>query len=203
VRVLEMPVAKTPLQDLTRRVGFVPQNPGRLLFNETLEEELNFTCRAHNLPTTHVPELLERLGLSEHRNSYPRDLSVGEQQRAALAAILIAEPELLLLDEPTRGLDYVSKERLVSILKDLRARGVTILMATHDVELVALCADRILIVGNGEIVADGDTRAVMQESQVFSSQISKLLRDENYITVQDVLNALTIGVGSPRPTPNE
>jgi energy-coupling factor transport system ATP-binding protein len=67
-------------------------------------------------------------------------------------------------------------------------------MATHDVELVALCADRIVIVGNGEIVADGDTRAVMNESQVFSSQISKLLRDENYITVEDVLRGLGVGV---------
>lgn len=192
VRVLEMLVAKTPLEELTRRVGFVPQNSARLLFNETLQAELEFTCRAHKLPTTKIDDLLARLGLSEYRHSYPRDLSVGEQQRAALAAILIAEPELLLLDEPTRGLDYRSKEHLMWILQDLRVRGVTILMATHDVELVAQCADRIVLMGNGEIVADGTTRQVMSESVVFGSQVSKLLRDENYITVEDVLRGLRI-----------
>lgn len=190
VRVLDMTAAITPLEELTKRVGFVPQNSARLLFNETLQAELEFTCRAHNLPMTQIDDLLARLGLSEYRDSYPRDLSVGEQQRAALAAILIAEPELLLLDEPTRGLDYGSKESLMWILQDLRARGVTILMATHDVELVARCADRIVLMGNGEIVADGTTRQVMSESIVFGSQVSKLLRDQKYITVDDVLRGL-------------
>ncbi|MCX7840476.1 MAG: ATP-binding cassette domain-containing protein, partial [Anaerolineae bacterium] len=110
ITVLGMDTRATPIEEITRRVGFVPQNPGRLLFNETLEEELRFTCRAHNLPTTRIGEWLERLDLSAHARAYPRDLSVGERQRAALAAILVAQPELLLLDEPTRGLDYVSKE---------------------------------------------------------------------------------------------
>jgi energy-coupling factor transport system ATP-binding protein len=122
------------------------------------------------------------------RHAYPRDLSTGERQRVALAAILIAGPRVLLLDEPTRGLDYVSKEKLLGILKHMRAQGVTILMASHDVELVAQSATRILLIGNGEIVADGAPRAVMNDSLVFAPQVNKALRDERFLTVQDVLN---------------
>jgi len=190
VKIAGMDARTTPLTELARRVGFVPQNPGRLLFNETLEKELRFTCRAHGLAETNIAPLLARLGLGELASAYPRDLSTGERQRAALAAILIANPKVLLLDEPTRGLDYDSKEKLLAILADLSRDGVAILLATHDVELVAKCASRILILGDGEIVVDGPTRAVMNDSLVFASQVSKLLRDERYVTVADVLAQL-------------
>jgi energy-coupling factor transport system ATP-binding protein len=190
VRVADLDARAAGLTEMAQRVGLVPQNPGRLLFNETLEKELSFTCRAHGLPETNLAPLLARLGLSELAHTYPRDLSAGERQRAALAAILIANPQVLLLDEPTRGLDYGSKEKLLAILNDLRQEGVTILLATHDVELVAKCASRILILGDGEIVVDGPTSAVMNDSFVFASQVSKLLRDERYVTVADVMGQL-------------
>jgi energy-coupling factor transport system ATP-binding protein len=125
--------------------------------------------------------------------AYPRDLSTGERQRAALAAILVAEPEILLLDEPTRGLDYQNKAQLTAILDDLRRRGVTVVMATHDVELVARCADRVAILGEGEVVVDGPVRQVMTGSLVFASQINKLLRDDRFLTVEDVLRQVTDG----------
>ena len=139
---------------------------------------------------------LARLRLSELASAYPRDLSTGERQRAALAAILIANPKVLLLDEPTRGLDYDSKEKLLAILADLRHDGVAVLLATHDVELVAKCASRIIILGDGEIVVDGPVRAVMNDSLVFASQVSKLLRDERYVTVADVRAQLNATQGA-------
>jgi energy-coupling factor transport system ATP-binding protein len=181
------------LTEITRRVGFVPQNPGRLLFNETLAEELAFTRHAHQLPPAEADPLLDRLGLHGLARAYPRDLSTGERQRAALAAILVAEPEILLLDEPTRGLDYQNKEQLTAILNDLRRRGVTVVMATHDVELVARCADRVVILGEGEVVVDGPVRQVMTGSLVFASQINKLLRDDRFLTVEDVLGQVADG----------
>lgn len=190
IHVLGMSVASTPLFEITRHVGLVPQNPGHLLFNETLEQELAFTRRAHALPPVPIEPVLARLGLAEHARAYPRDLSVGEQQRAALGAILIAEPKLLLLDEPTRGLDYMSKQRLLQILNALRAEGMTIVMATHDVELVAQSASRVLVLGNGTIIADGDTRTVMTDSLVFASQVNRLLRDARFLTVPQVLAQL-------------
>jgi energy-coupling factor transporter ATP-binding protein EcfA2 len=134
--------------------------------------------------------LLARLGLAEAAGRDPRDLSGGEQQRAALAAILVAGPQVILLDEPTRGLDYVQKEALAALLLDLKREGRTVIMATHDVELVAACADRVVLLAEGEVVVDGPARAVMSDSQVFSSQINKLFRDPRFLVVDDVLREL-------------
>jgi energy-coupling factor transporter ATP-binding protein EcfA2 len=189
VNILGRDTRQTDLLDITRRVGFVPQNPGRLLFHETVAEELAFTRHAHQLPPTDFADLLQSLGLAELTQAYPRDLSSGERQRVALAAILAAEPEILLLDEPTRGLDYQNKVLLTRILNDLSGRGITIIMATHDVELVAHCADRVIIMGEGQVVVDGPIREVMTESLIFASQINKLLRDNRFLTVEDVLQA--------------
>ncbi len=190
IRIFDQDTKEATLAEITRRVGFVPQNPGRLLFNETLEEELAFTRRGHQLPLADARPLLSRLRLGELAQAYPRDLSTGERQRAALAAILVAEPEVLLLDEPTRGLDYANKEQLTAILNDLRQQGGTVVMATHDVELVARCADRVVILGEGQVVVDGPVREVMTESLIFASQINKLLRDNRFLTVEDVLQRM-------------
>jgi energy-coupling factor transport system ATP-binding protein len=192
IRILGQDTRKTPLIELTRRVGFVPQNPGRLLFHETVAEELAFTRQAHQLPPIDARFFLKQLDLAELAQAYPRDLSSGERQRTALAAILAAEPEILLLDEPTRGLDYRNKAQLTRILNELAQRQVTIIMATHDVELVAHCADRVVIMGEGQVVVDGPVREVMTESMVFASQINKLLRDNRFLTVEDVVQKLEI-----------
>jgi len=175
------------VQDVIRVVGYVPQNPNALLFNDTVRQELDFTRSGHGLPTGDYDDLLGTLGLAAQEDRYPRDLSVGERQRVALAAILVAEPQILLLDEPTRGLDYQQKAALVAFLQQEKARGRTILMATHDVELVAGCADRVVLLGDGQVVVDGPVRQVMSESLVFASQINKLFRDPALLTVKDVL----------------
>ncbi len=180
------------LEDVIRTVGYVPQHPGALLFQETLADELAFTRRSHRLPADRDADqaLLDRLGLGALAGRNPRDLSGGEQQRAALAAILVAEPQVILLDEPTRGLDYEQKHRLARLLLELKQEGRTILMATHDVELAASCADRVVLMAEGQVVVDGPARQVMSDSQVFSSQINKLFRDPRFLVVEDVLRAL-------------
>jgi len=115
---------------------------------------------------------------------------VGEQQRAALASILVADPEVILLDEPTRGLDYRQKEALTAFLHVQKREGRTVVMATHDVELVASCADRVIILSEGQVVVDGPVRQVMTDSQVFASQVNKLFRDTRFLTVEDVLGRI-------------
>jgi len=177
-------------EDIARRVGYVPQNPGSLLFADTLREELDFTRRSHGLETGNYEELLRSLHLEQYADTYPRDLSSGERQRTAMAAILVAEPEIILLDEPTRGLDYYQKRTLIDILSGMQAEGKTIIMSTHDVELVAQGADRVVILGEGQVVVDGPARKVMSKSMVFSSQINKLFRDDRFLTVDDVLEAV-------------
>jgi len=179
-------------EDIVRRVGYLPQNPNALLFADTLHDELDFTRRSHGLPPGGYDELLPALGLEPHLNAYPRDLSVGERQRAALAAVLAAGPEVILLDEPTRGLDHLQKRALADFLTEQCRRGKTVIMSTHDVELVARCADRVVILGEGQVVVDGPVRAVMTQSLVFSSQINKLFRDDRFLTVEDVLEVMGI-----------
>jgi energy-coupling factor transporter ATP-binding protein EcfA2 len=183
---------RAALDDVIRTVGYVPQHPGALLFQETLADELAFTRRSHRQPPDPDGDraLLARLGLEALAARNPRDLSGGEQQRAALAAILVADPRIILLDEPTRGLDYEQKHRLAGLLREMKREGRTIIMATHDVELAAACADRVVLMAEGQIVVDGSARDVMSDSQVFSSQINKLFRDPRFLVVEDVLDAL-------------
>jgi energy-coupling factor transport system ATP-binding protein len=133
--------------------------------------------------------LLDRLGLTEHAQSYPRDLSVGERQRVALGAMMVTGPKALLLDEPTRGLDLGAKERLAALLRDFRAEGMAILLVTHDVELVAAVADRVWRLQAGEIVARGRPAEVLAGDR-FAPQMARLFPGAGWLTVTDVLRGL-------------
>ena len=114
-------------------------------------------------------------------------LEFGSVGMLALAAILVSDPQVILLDEPTRGLDYAQKQALADLLLALKRRGKAIVMATHDVELAARCADRVVLLAEGEVVVDGPARQVMSDSQVFASQVNKLFRDPRFLVVEDVL----------------
>jgi energy-coupling factor transport system ATP-binding protein len=192
VTVAGLDVRRVALAEIIRTVGYVPQDPGTLLFNDTVAAELAFTRRGHALPRDEAADadLLARLGLGDVAGRDPRDLSVGQRQRVALASILVAGPQLLLLDEPTRGLDYEQKRQLARLLREQKQEGQAIVMATHDVELVAACADRVVLLAEGQVVVDGPARVVMSDSQVFASQINKLFRDPRYLIVEDVLHAV-------------
>jgi energy-coupling factor transport system ATP-binding protein len=134
---------------------------------------------------------LDRLGIAHLADEHPRDLSGGEQQRVALATILVADPRVLLLDEPTRGLDYQAKGALIDVLRRLQAAEHTVLLVTHDVELVAACADRVVLLGDGEVIVDGSPTEIMNDSLIFSSQIGKLFRNRRWLTVDDALRGLS------------
>ena len=121
---------------------------------------------------------------------HPRDLSEGQRLTLALAVVLAAEPPLVLLDEPTRGLDYTAKHRLVEILRDLAAAGHAVLLATHDVELVAEVATRVLVIADGELVADGPTADVVVSSPAFAPQVAKVLAPQRWLTPTEVAVAL-------------
>ncbi len=192
VTVNGLDTRKVDVDAIIQTVGYVPQHPGSLLFSDTLAAELAFTRKGHRLPPDPDTDrrLLDRLGLGALAGRNPRDLSGGEQQRAALASILAGDPQIILLDEPTRGLDYAQKRSLADLLLALKAEGRTIIMATHDVELAAACADRVALMAEGQIIVDGPARQVMSDSQVFSSQINKLFRDPRYLVVADVVRAL-------------
>jgi ABC-type taurine transport system ATPase subunit len=121
---------------------------------------------------------------------HPRDLSEGQRLALALAVVLAASPTLLLLDEPTRGLDYPAKERLTAMLRCYAADGHAIIVATHDVELAADTATRTVVLADGDVVADGPTREVVTHSPAFAPQVAKVLAPLPWLTVRDVTEAL-------------
>lgn len=181
---------RTGPRELIRHVGLVPQEPRDLLYADTVAAECAAadhdasaapgTCRAL------VTELLP--GIAD--DTHPRDLSEGQRLTLALAIVLTARPPLLLLDEPTRGLDYAAKARLVTLLRGLAAAGHAIVLATHDVELAAELAHRVAILADGEIVADGPTSQIVVSSPSFAPQTTKILAPQKWLTVTEVREAL-------------
>jgi energy-coupling factor transport system ATP-binding protein len=193
VVVNERDITRTPMEERAQVVGYVPQDPRALLFRETVEDELRWTLqnlRPHDGHDEQIQRTLAQLGIAHVAHAHPRDLSGGEQQRVALAAILVAEPHILLLDEPTRGLDYQAKQALIDVLRHLQTADHTILLVTHDVELVAACANRVVLLGDGEVIVDGPPAEIMNDSLIFSSQIGKLFRNRRWLTVDDALRGL-------------
>ncbi|MGW5988317.1 ABC transporter ATP-binding protein [Streptomyces anulatus] len=193
VRVGGLAPARTDPRAMVRRVGLVPQEPRDLLYADTVAAECaaadrdagaaEGTCRAL------VSELLPGVGDDTH----PRDLSEGQRLALALALVLTGRPPLLLLDEPTRGLDYAAKARLVGVLRGLAAEGHAIVLATHDVELAAELAHRVVILADGEVVADGPTGRVVVSSPAFAPQTAKILAPQEWLTVSQVRAALGAG----------
>jgi energy-coupling factor transport system ATP-binding protein len=177
--------------DIAQTVGYLPQNPSALFFAETLRAELSFTLKHHRQSGLDPEAILAMLGLEHAIDRNPRDLSGGERERAALAAVLVGGPRVLLLDEPTRGMDAARKRALVATLRQLRDDGVAILLATHDVELVAEVATRVTLLGDGRIVADGGPRTVLSGSLTFTTAVNKLYGD-GYLIPEDILAGLGI-----------
>ncbi len=115
---------------------------------------------------------------------------MGERQRVALAAITVTLPGALLLDEPTRGLDYVAKQGLIALLQEWRQDGMAVIVVTHDVELAASIADRVILMSQGEIIADGEPAEVLGASPLFAPQVARLFPDMGWLTAEDVLRSL-------------
>lgn len=170
--------------------GLVPQVPADLLYAPTVGRECVTADRDAGAPAGTTRALLDRLapGIADER--HPRDLSEGQKLCMALAVVLAARPRLVLLDEPTRGLDYIAKQRLVEILRGLAAAGHGILLATHDVELVAEAASRVLLLGDGQIVADGPVGQILSTSPAFAPQVAKVMSPQEWLTPADVAAAL-------------
>jgi energy-coupling factor transport system ATP-binding protein len=174
--------------EICRDVAYLPQDPDDLLFADTVADELRTTLHNHGRRDEGaVAALLARLGLAEVGHVYPRDLSVGQRQRVALGAVSVTTPPLLLLDEPTRGLDYTAKQALVSMWRSWLAAGAGLLLVTHDVELAASVAERVVVVSQGEVIADGPVREVLPPSPVWAPQVARLFPGTGWLTVEDAL----------------
>lgn len=169
-------------------IGYVPQQPSSLFFHERLADELHYTARQRGVDVD-IPAVLELVGLEWAADRHPADLSVGERQRAAIATVLAGQPRMLALDEPTRGMDPWHKGQLMRVLERVRDRGVGLLMATHDVEMVADVADRVILLGDGTVVAEGTPEEVLSGSLSFTTQVNKVF-GEGWLSTRQVLAAL-------------
>ncbi|MFF7367703.1 ABC transporter ATP-binding protein [Streptomyces tricolor] len=181
---------RTRPEDLVRQVGLVPQDPRDLLYTDTVAAECAAADRDAGAPPGTCRSLVSGLLPGIADDTHPRDLSEGQCLALALAVVLTARPPLLLLDEPTRGLDYAAKARLVDVLRELAAEGHAIVLATHDVELAAELAHRVVLLAEGEVIADGPTADIVVSSPSFAPQVTKILAPQRWLTVAEVREAL-------------
>ena len=183
----------------TGRVGLLPQDPQTLFVKKTVREELLDVCReeetlARTVALCRLEGLLER---------HPYDLSGGEQQRAALAKVLLCAPNILLLDEPTKGLDAAFKRQLAQILRQLQAGGVTIVTVSHDVEFCAEFADHCALFFDGGITAEGTPRSFFSGNCFYTTAADRIARERlpSAVTVGDVAAACGAPLPEDEPLP--
>jgi energy-coupling factor transport system ATP-binding protein len=161
-------VSQVSVASLARKVGLVFQSPDDQLFSENVESEISFALNNFGFEKEVVEKrvgwALNLLGIERYRKSSPFILSGGERKRVALASVLAWDPEIVVLDEPTIGQDYAQKERLRHFLMQLRVQGKTTIIVTHDVEFVAECKPRIVLMADGGIIADGTTKEIMTDA---------------------------------------
>jgi energy-coupling factor transport system ATP-binding protein len=174
-------------------VALVPQQATDLLYHDCVDAECAAADRSAQAPPGTARALFDGLvdGAMIAGRTHPRDLSDGQRLALALAVQLTPGPRLLLLDEPTRGLDYTAKERLTAVLAGLASGGCAVVVATHDVEFVAQTAHRVVVLAEGEVVTSAPTQQALAGSPVFASQVAKVLAPQAWLTVREVAEALS------------
>jgi energy-coupling factor transport system ATP-binding protein len=194
--------AKASRRESAAAVALVPQDAADLLYHETVDAECRAADAAAGAASGSARALFDELclGVGVDATTHPRDLSDGQRLSLALAVQLTARPRVLLLDEPTRGLDYAAKARLGDVLAKLARDGLAIVVATHDVEFVAATAQRVVVLAEGEVVTAAPVDEALAASPVFAPQVAKVLAPEPWLTVEQVADALHLPASSRVPT---
>ena len=199
IKVAGTDTKETTIAEMARKVGFVFQNPNDHLFADTVYDEVVFTLKNLGFNDREMglrtDEVLEEFHLTEYKDHYPRSLSGGEKQRVALASVLAAKPKILILDEPTRGMEYRLKSELMRLLEEYRSQGNTVVLVTHDVEIVAEYAERVILLSEGRIVVDGEKHDVLSQALLFSPQINRLVQSFKRYGVSDKILTVNEALG--------
>lgn len=182
------------------KIRFLAQNPKSLFTELTAAEELMAMLLPENGGaslkeadrTQRVGEMLSYLELTAQREQNPMDLSGGQQQRLALGKLLLTEPDILLLDEPTKGLDGAFKEKLAEFLKDLCSKGKTVVLVSHDMEFCARYADQCGLLFDGQLISEGETRAFFRENVFYTTAAQRMSRGVcgDCLLAEDIIRAL-------------
>ena len=167
VTVAGLDTSEAKTSAIARHVGFLFQDPDRQICKNTVREEIAFGLTLQGMEQAEIDRrvdgMVERFGFDGDKD--PFTLGRGERQRVALASIIAVEPEIMILDEPTTGLDYRECMQVMEAIQILNQQGVTVVMVCHDMEVVLDFARRVLVVSNGALIADGETRAVFQDEE--------------------------------------
>ena len=165
-------VTEKSVEDMARTVGLVLQNPDAQLFAMSAAEEVAFGCTNLGLPQEEVAQRVDRAlvatGLEEFREAYPFNLSFGDRRKLSVAAVVSMEPEVLIFDEPTTGQDFKGRRDLADIARRLNEMGRTVLMVTHDMDLIAEYTHRLIVMGSGRVLLDGPTAEVFQQVETLA-----------------------------------
>ncbi len=209
VRIAGADTRKQGTATLAKRVGYVFQDPDHQIFSATVWEEMAFGPRNFGVPEaeleTRIAGALDVVGLADARDRDPFVLTKGQRQRLAVASVLATEPEVLVLDEPTTGLDYNDRERMLALLADLHRRGHTVLVITHSMEVVASHCERAVVMAGGKLVFDGGIPELFRNERVLAEarlrapsawRIGRMLGLETL--TPEALTAALGGAGAPR-----
>lgn len=184
-------ISKKSIAKLSKTVGLMFQNPGIQFYRDTLRKEYKAIVNNYIEDTKdielRISEMLEFFNLGDYAETYPKYLSMGELQKAALGSVLISRPKILTLDEPTHGMDYLQKKHFFDFLDEYRKLGNTVIVVSHDIELLSKYAKRIIILENGKIIADGETHKILSEFDKFSPTINRLIKYFPFLP-QEILN---------------
>ncbi|MDR1387711.1 MAG: ATP-binding cassette domain-containing protein [Propionibacteriaceae bacterium] len=183
-------LAGAPAETVRRSIRLVPQNAADLLYLDSVRAECAAADQHGQRPAGTCAELLDRLAPGVDPALNPRDLSEGQRLCLAVAVQLTSQPPVLLLDEPTRGLDYPAKAALGSVLTGLAGQGRAICVATHDAEFAAAVADRVVVMATGESILTGPATSVLTTSAIFASQVAKVMSPQPWLTVAQLADAV-------------
>ncbi len=199
-------IAKASISDLAKEIGYIFQNPALQFYQDTVEEEILYYYKnlqkyrkgksSEARPSAKLENILTSFRLQTFRKHYPRYLSVGEQQKVALASVYITRPSILLLDEPTHGMDNTHKREFFEILRRYASDGHIVIVISHDVETLAEYSTRIVYLKEGTVAADGTPGDILPKTDIFNTQINRLFNNfprlpQTILTTQEAVELLS------------
>lgn len=180
-------LSKLKVSEIAKSIGYVSQNPDDYISRSTVYEEVKFTLDNFNMiDEGKVDSILKKLDLLSLKDKNPRDLSGGEKERLAIASILVMDTDIVLLDEPTRGLDLNNKHKLINIFKELAKLNKTVIMITHDMDFASEISDEIILLMQGEVIDNGKYNNVLKEGIYYTSTVHKLTSNNNIFRVEEL-----------------
>jgi energy-coupling factor transporter ATP-binding protein EcfA2 len=211
VRVVRIDTSQAPVWELSRKVGYVFQNPDLQLFNSTVRKEIGFSLRAIGVTTNieqTVGDLAKKLGIEQYLDQSPGTLDKGGRQRVAIASVMALSPEVLVVDEPTTGQDPRNSRQIMDIAKALHSEGKTVVFITHNMEIVAEYAERGVLMWQGQVLFDGPVRRLFQETELLKKsfleapqvvRLAQMLKDHGFppdiLTVEEMAQFIKSSVG--------